>query len=715
MTKNTELGRRSFMKVSAAAGGGILFGFTYLASCRSPEQEHFFPELEMPSSWETLNGYIKIGDNNVITIFSPNPEIGQNVKTSMPMIVAEELDADWDQVIVEQAPLDTENFKRQVAGGSQSIRYSWGDLRNAGASAKAVLVAAAAEQWGVDASTLKTEKSKVIHPDGQTLTYGELSAAAATKEAPKDVTLKSVEDFTLIGQGKGNVDIKKIITGTPLYGLDTKKDGMSYACIMRAPGFGQKLDSYDDADAKTVNGVEEIVSFDDKIAVVASSTWAAMKGKKALKAQWSQGTEAESSTDHNTKLDDLLAQKLESRRNDGDVDNAFAEADYVLERTYAAPFLPHNCLEPMNFFAHVKDGKAFCEGPIQTPQGTANRLARDLEMEVKDVHVMMTRMGGGFGRRLYGGFMIEAAKISKATGKPIQLVYTREDDMTEGTYRPASKYKISASVKDGKVTGYHLVEACVNNNMYGLIPNFFPAGAIPNLKVDTYKFDSNITTGAWRAPYTNFLASAEQSFFDELAEKMEVDAVQLRLDLLENAKANQDDERMQWSPSRMQEVVRVAAEKSGWGKTAAGEHLGFCAYYCHNSHVAEVAKVVMTDGKPKVTDVYCVVDCGIVVNPEAATNLVEGGVVDGVGHALYGDLSFENGKPSASNFDKYRLIRHAEAPKVHVHFIESNIDPTGLGEPTLPPAGAAVANAMYSATGTRWYNQPYMAEEKIVG
>ena len=703
------------MKVSAAAGGGIVFGFSYLASCKSPEREHFFPELEMPSSWETLNGYIKIGDNNVITIYSPNPEIGQNVKTSMPMIVAEELDADWDKVVVEQAPLDTENFKRQVAGGSQSIRFSWEDLRTAGAKAKAVLIAAAAEQWGVDASTLTAEKSHVIHPDGQKLTYGELSVAASKLEAPEKVTLKNVSDFTLIGQGKGNVDLKKIITGAPLYGIDTKKEGMSYATILRAPSFGQKLGSYDDSAARTVNGVEEVISFDDKIAVVASSTWAAMKGKKALTAEWTQDTPAESSDYHNKKLDELLEQKGESRREDGDVDKAFAEADFVLSRTYAAPFLPHNCLEPMNFYAHVTEGKAYCEGPIQTPQGTARRLSSELGLEPSDVHVMMSRMGGGFGRRLYGGFMIEAAKISKETGKPIQLVYTREDDMNEGTYRPACKYRISASVKDGKVTGYHLVEACVNNNMYGLIPNFFPAGAIPNLKIDTYKFDSNITTGAWRAPYTNFLASAEQSFFDELAEKMEVDAVQLRLDLLEDAKANQDDERMQWSPSRMQEVVRVAAEKSGWGKTGDNEHLGFCAYYCHNTHVAEVAKVTVKDGTPQLTDIYCVVDCGIVVNPTAATNLVEGGVIDGVGHAMYSDFSFNDGRASSGNFDSYRLIRHKEAPRVHVHFIENNLDPTGLGEPTLPPAGAAIANAMYRATKERWYNQPYAKDQEIIG
>jgi isoquinoline 1-oxidoreductase beta subunit len=323
----------------------------------------------------------------------------------------------------------------------------------------------------------------------------------------------------------------------------------------------------------------------------------------------------------------------------------------------------------------------------------------------------MTRQGGGFGRRLYGDFAIEAAEISNLTQKPVQVVFSREDDMADGIYRPAIKYRIAASVKDGAITGYHLKEASINSNMYGLIPNFFPAGALENYQVDVAKFDSKITTGAWRAPYTNFLAFAEQTFFDELAELMETDRIQLRLDLLEKVKGTTDD-RIQYSPERMQKVIRTAVEKSGWGSAPDGVYQGFSAYYCHNSHVAEVADVVMEGGQPVVKRVVCVVDCGIVVNPLGARNQVEGGVIDGIGHAMYGDFAFEDGAPESLNFDGYRLIRIKEIPRVETHFIKNTESPTGLGEPALPPAGAAVANAIKAATGKRLYNQPFIKELK---
>ena len=315
-------------------------------------------------------------------------------------------------------------------------------------------------------------------------------------------------------------------------------------------------------------------------------------------------------------------------------------------------------------------------------------------------------MGGGFGRRLYGDFVYEAAEIADLIRKPVKLVFSREDDMTAGTYRPAIKYRIKAAIKDGHVTAYHLKEAAIGGNMYGLIPNFFPAGAIENYQVDVANYQSNITTGAWRAPYTNFLAFAEQSFFDELAEIMEVDRIQLRLDLLEKVKGS-TDERIQYSPERMQNVIKVAVDKSGWGKKEDGVFQGFAAYYCHNSHVAEVADVEIENGMPVVKKVTCVVDCGIVVNPLGAKNQIEGGVIDGVGHAMYGDLTFMEGKPQSQNYDKYRLIRMGEIPVVESHLIQNEIAPTGLGEPTLPPAGAAVANALKAATGNRFTQQPF--------
>ncbi|NNK83351.1 MAG: xanthine dehydrogenase family protein molybdopterin-binding subunit, partial [Flavobacteriaceae bacterium] len=298
--------------------------------------------------------------------------------------------------------------------------------------------------------------------------------------------------------------------------------------------------------------------------------------------------------------------------------------------------------------------------------------------------------------------------VSHLAKAPVMVVFTREDDMTAGTYRPASKYRIKAALKDGKITGYHLKEASINGNMYGLIPNFFPGGSIDNYQVDVANYQSNITTGAWRAPYTNFLASAEQSFFDEIAETLNVDRAQLHLELLEKAKANKD-ERMEYSPERMEAVVKKTIEVSNWGKAPKNVDQGISIYYCHNTHVAEVVDLELENGFPSIKKITCVVDCGIVVNPTGAKNQVVGGILDGIGHMMYGELKFIDGVPQSNNFNNYQLIRINQVPpEIDVHFIESNEAPTGLGEPTLPPIGGAIANAIYKATGQRLYKQPYM-------
>lgn len=706
--KKDNFSRRNFLKTSVLASGGLLIGFNFLAACK--------PEAVMPVDIESLNfndfnAFIKISDEGYVTIFSPNPEIGQGVKTAMPMIIAEELDADWSKVNVVQGALDTKNFQRQVAGGSQSIRFGWDALRQTGATAKQMLVNAAAIKWNVDASTCKTSKGIITNANGDQLGYGDVVKEAALLEVPEDVKLKESKEYTVIGKDAVNVDIDKIITGKPLFGLDYKAEGMLIASVLRPPAFGQKLESFDDSKAKAVNGVLQVIKFGDKIAVLASSTWAAMKGKKVLSAIW-KDDKLESTENHNKILNKILdSKKFETRREDGNIKQAFAKADKVIERTYHSPFLPHNCLEPMNFYAEVTADKVHLVGPIQTPQWTVNRVAKLLDRKAEDIHCEMTRMGGGFGRRLYGDFALEAAEISSLSKKPIKVVFSREDDMTAGTYRPAIKYRIKAALKDGKVTGYHLKEAAINGNMYGLIPNFFPAGCIPNYKVETANYKSNITTGAWRAPYTNFLAYAEQSFFDEIASELNIDTIQLRLDLLENVK-NTTDEKIQYSGQRMQDTIKLVREKGNWGKTEEGVYKGFAAYYSHNTHVAEIAEIVLKDGFPVIKKVTAAVDCGILVNPTGAKNQVEGGVLDGIGHAMYADFSFKEGEPEYKNFDKYRLIRMQETPKVEVHFVQNDLSPTGLGEPGLPPAGGAVANAINAALGKRLYRQPFVNQLK---
>ena len=711
MENNQKLtfSRRGFIKTSALAGGGMLIGFNLFQACKEAAQ----PPVDIAAlNFNDFNAFIKISDEGYVTIFSPNPEIGQGVKTSMPMIIAEELDVSWDKVHVAQGVLDTKNYQRQVAGGSQSIRFGWDALRQTGATAKQMLINAAAAQWGVDASSCTASQGVITNANGDTLHYGQVVNQAATMEVPEDVTLKEPKDYTIIGTDTGNVDIDEIITGKPLFGLDYKAEGMVYASVMRPPAFGNALESFDDADARAVSGVLDVISYDNKIAVLATNTWAAMQGKKALKAIWKADSTLESSADHDRILNEILdGNQFNTRREDGDIKAAFAAADEVVERTYESPFLPHNCMEPMNFYADVTADRIHLVGPIQTPAGTASRVAQLLERKEEEVFLEMTRMGGGFGRRLYGDFVLDAAQISNLAKKSVKVVYSREDDMTAGIYRPAIKYRIAASLKDGEITGYYLKEAAINSNMYGLIPHFFPAGAIPNYKVDTANYQSNITIGAWRAPYTNFLAFAEQTFFDEVAAKLGKDAVQMRLDLLENVKGT-TDENIQYSGQRMQETIKLAAEKGGWGKAPEGVYQGFSAYYSHNTHVAELAEVELENGYPVVKKVTVAVDCGIVVNPLGAKNQIEGGVIDGIGHAMYGDFGFDQGRPTSNNYDTYRLIRMRETPQVETYFVENGLSPTGLGEPALPPAGAAIANAINAATGQRLMKQPFINELK---
>lgn len=732
----------------------MLIGFNLFTACKD--------NVEMPKdiaqlNYNDFNAFIKISDEGMVTLYSPNPEIGQGVKTSMPMLIAEELDVPWENVNVVQGVLDTKNYQRQVAGGSQSIRFSWKPLRETGALAKQMLVNAAAARWGIDASECTASQGVITNGKGATLGYGEVVNDAAKLEGERrakleeqrnnedqvpekeEIVLKDAKDYKIIGTDTGNVDIDEIITGKPLYGMDYKVDGMVYASVLRPPSFGQQLESYDATAAKAIPGVLDVIQIGakgrgllekdrgnwsvklgetDKVVVIADSTWKAMQGKKALKATWREVMPLESTESHNKVLTALLdGTEFNTLRKDGDVEKAFKQADKIIERTYESPFLPHNCMEPMNFFADVTDTKVHLVGPIQTPESSAEAVADMLGRDLAEVHCEMTRMGGGFGRRLYSDFVLEAAEISDAIRKPVKMVSSREDDMTTGVYRPAIKYRIKASIKDGQLTGYQLKEAAVGGNMYGLIPNFFPAGALENYQVDVASYNSNITTGAWRAPYTNFLSYAEQSFLDEIAEALEVDAVQMRLDLLQKVKGT-TDERIQYSAERMEDVINLVVEKSGYRNPREGVYQGFSAYYCHNTHVAEVADIVMENNQPVVQKVTVAVDCGVVVNPLGALNQIEGGVIDGVGHAMYSNLAFENGAPTAKNYDAYRLIRMREAPSVETHFVKNDLSPTGLGEPSLPPAGAAVAIALKKATGKRIYQQPFITalmQKEIIG
>lgn len=713
MQTKIKFNRRSFIKTSAAAGGGVLFSFNFFASCSNAET---VAEIEaIPSEWFDVNAFLKIADTGHITIMAPNPEIGQGVKTSMPMIVAEELDVDWKKVIVEQAPYNKTAYTRQVAGGSQSIRKGWESLRMAGATARKMLVDAAATQWKVDASECTTKAGVIYHEASkQSIGYEGVVNAVAGMDVPEKVELKDPKNFTIIGQNIKNVDNLKIVKGEPVFGMDLKKEGMLIAMAIHPPAFGMKVKSVDDVAAKAMPGIKHIVQFDDIVAVVGDSTWEVMKAKKAVKVEYKNDGKLESSSDHEAALLAALSKPAkEPVRNDGDAMAAFAKAAKIVEKTYEAPYLAHNTLSPMNYFAHVTDEGVMTEGPIQTPEWTASRIAKKLEVPEEKVSIMLTRMGGGFGRRLYGDFALEACMVSKLTGAPIKMIYSREDDMTKGMYRPAYKSVYRAALdENNNITAMHIRGAGMTGR--AVIANSFPAGSIPNFLVESHEVESNITTAAWRAPVSNYVGYTESAFIDELAEAMGKDPVALRIELLDKAINNPVGE-LAGDPKRYKAAVEMARDKSNWGKAKEGVYQGFSAFYSHNSYVAEVAEVEMVDGKPKITKVICGIDCGRVVNPMGAMNQIQGGVIDGIGHSMYSALTFKDGAPEQQNFHQYRMIRMNEAPQVEAHFVNTNESPTGLGEPTLPPAGGAVANALYKATGVRVMKQPFVGEESVVG
>ncbi|MGB5317399.1 MAG: molybdopterin cofactor-binding domain-containing protein, partial [Robiginitalea sp.] len=402
-------------------------------------------------------------------------------------------------------------------------------------------------------------------------------------------------------------------------------------------------------------------------------------------------------------------------RKDGNPEGAFSNAAKIIERSYTCPFLAHNCMEPMNFFAHVTEDGAKLAGPLQAPVMIEPTVAARLNLPPEKVEIELTRMGGGFGRRAYAHYAIEAALISRQVGKPIKLVYSREDDMTCGIYRPSYQTTYRAALdKDNNLVAFHVKAGGIPETP--LFADRFPAGAVDNYLAEQWEINSNITIGAFRAPRSNFMAGAEQAFLDEVAEMAGKDPIDFRLELIEKAKKNPVGENNDYDPDRLAGVLKLVREKSGWGQTLNDVHRGVAAYFCHNSYAAHVLDLKMVNGQPRVEKVYCAVDCGIVVNPDAARNMAEGAIVDGVGNAMYGELTFQEGAAQQQNFDRYRIIRHREAPKsIEVHFVQNEIDPTGLGEPPFPPVIGALANALYKATGKRYYNQPFVTDRAIVG
>jgi isoquinoline 1-oxidoreductase beta subunit len=694
-TAEAGVSRRDFLKVSALAGGGLMISFYQPLSANAEvltAGEPFAP-----------NAFLKITTEGLVTLVNPNPEVGQGVNTSLPMLVGEELDVDWSKVTVEQGWLDPVNFERQVAGGSGSVRTSWPTFRKAGAAARQMLVEAAAKEWNVNAGECYTEKGLVIHkPSGKRLDYGALASKASGLPVPADIKFKDPKDYKLIGSRIPNVAIRSIVTGKMPYGIDTRREGMLYAMVARPPAFGKKLKSVDDKAALSMPGVKQVVKLDNSVAVLATSTWEAKKGRDALKLDWEDDGKLESTSGHQEMMRQLIQGNAEQpKRNDGDVAKAMADADKTVEIVFEAPFLPHAPMEPMNFFAHVTDDGVEMYGPVQTPARTRTAVSKALNIPEEKIRVGMSRMGGGFGRRLQADYSEEAARIAALAKVPVQVIWTREDDMTGGYYRPTGMYRYRAAIdKNKELSGWHLIAAGVNSQNLSR-ENSFPAGAVPNFRVDSHNIQSKVTTGAWRAPNHNFIAFCEESMVDEIAAALGKDPVAYRLELLDRAAASQFG-KVDYDVNRYKAVVKLAAEMGGWGKQGVnGIYKGFGAHFSFGTYVAQVADVSIQGGKPKVHKVYCAVDCGRVINYSGAENQIEGGIVDGLGHALYGELTLINGETQQKNFNTYKLVRMPDAPQIEVKFVKNEIDPMGLGEPCLPPVVAAVCNAIFAATGQR--------------
>ena len=705
MSTLNKTSRRDFLKISSLTGGGLVLGFSWFGSDAAPVILNSSTVADL-----NFNSYLSIATDGTITILSPNPELGQNVMTSFPMIVADELDADWNKVKVMQAPLD-KKFDRQLTGGSGAIPHSWKRLRTAGATARYLLIAAAAKKWNVDASECTAENSFVIHTKtGNKLSYGELAEDASKITVPADVQLKNRKDFKLIGKAIKNVENKNIITGKGIFGLDVYRDGMVYAMIQRPPAFGTKIKSVDDKAAKAMPGIIDVVTFKNNVAVVGKSTWEVMKARKVLKVEYEKDGNIESTADHNQLFTTMLnSDNAQVRRKDGDVETAFKNAAKVITSEYQCPFLPHSPMEPMNFFADVRADGVELIGATQTPGSALTQVSKLLNIPEDKINVTITRLGGGFGRRLKFDFVVEAAELSSIIKKPVKLIWTKEDDMTGGSYRPAVRYRFQAALDaSGNLIGYKLRGAGINVGN-STRENNFPSGAVDNLLIDTVDHQSPITTGAWRAPVTNFLAYAEQSFIDEVAHAAGKDPVQFRLELLQKARTNKVGT-INYNIDRMETVIKTVAEKSGWGKKK-DVSLGFSVYFSHQSYVGQVAEAIMKDGKPVIKKIYAVSDCGEVINKSGALQQVMGAIVDGYGHAMFGKLSFKEGAPEQTNYHNYRMIRMKEIPEVEAYFIDNGIDPTGLGEPALPPTGGAVANAIFKATGIRLKQQPFVDEK----
>ena len=693
-----------------------------------------------------LEAFISVEADGTVRVLVPRSEIGQGTHTGLAMVAAEELDVDWSSVVPIQPGFDR-RLGPQNTGGSNGIMSGHELLRHAGATTRAVLVAAAAQQWGVEPGSCRTEPGVVVHaPSGRRETYGNLAAAAARLPVPSGVQLKDPATFRLIGTPQPRKDVPLKVDGSAVFGMDVRVPGMLYASIVRCPEFGGSLERFDATRAKAVPGVQAVVELPRAellytvgqaepremrvgapghhhflrpgVAVLAETAWAAMQGRRALEVTWRPGPHASlSTTGLSRQFQALLNGPAQSVvQNRGDVDAAFASAARIVQAEYELPLLAHATMEPQNATASVTDDRVDIWAPSQSPAASVGSVARALNVPAEKVNAYVTFSGGGFGRRGQPDVVVEAALLSKAVGVPIKVVWTREDDIQHDYYRPLGRHRVAAALDaQGRMVGFSQHEAHLSMNQFFLGPGVptgeitaddFPAFAVPNVRLESSVVDADVRLGPWRSGANSTNCFVLESFLDEVAVATGKDPVALRLSMLDAARATASSEQ-RTHIDRLVNVIRLVAARAAWGASLPrGRARGFAAFPLRGSYVAQVVEMSIARNKVRVHRVVCVVDAGTVVNPNSVVAQIEGGIVYGLSAVLMGEITLKNGRPEQSNFHNYRMMRIGDAPAIEVHIVPSTARPTGIGEVSVPQVMPAVTNALFALTGKRIRSLP---------
>ncbi|HEY6621171.1 MAG TPA: molybdopterin cofactor-binding domain-containing protein [Steroidobacteraceae bacterium] len=713
------MGRRTFFKLASASAAGLVLGFQL--------GDQAFAAETAEGKDEVMNAFIRIAPDNTITIYSKSPEIGQGIKTSFGVIIAEELDADWNHVVMEQADINPKVYGYQGAGGSTSIPRAWDQLRQAGAAAKAMLIAAAAQEWGVDPSEVTARDSTLLHAaSGKSATYGSVAAAAAKMSVPdvKSLKLKIRAEYRLIGKRYRGVDDPKVVSGQPLFGIDVQIPGMVYASFTKCPAVGGKVSSFNVNEIKAQRGVLDAFAVEGTgvtaevmpgVAIIAKDTWSAFRAKDKLKVDWNLSEASEDSTSRFSAQAKSLATNFPQKPDDniGDVDKSFANAAKTVEAFYEYPFAAHATLEPMNTTAHWHDGVLEMWVPTQQPDRGLPLVAKLAGIPQEKIVMHQTRVGGGFGRRLVNDYTCEAAAIAQKVNGPVKLQWSREDDFSHDFYRPAGYHQFKGAIdKDGKLDAWqeHFITFTADGKKEAaganLTENLKYSIKAPNLRRATTMFPLRIPTGAWRAPGDNAQVFAAQSFMHELSLASGRDHVEFLIDAvnLDVPELAPKDRSVNFSPKRVTDVIKMCAEKAGWGKKLPnGSGLGLAWCYSHAGHVAQAVELSVDANKQiKISRIVVVLDVGPLIDMAGSEAQAQGASTDALSTAMGLKINIENGRIQEQNYNAYPILRMSFAPMtIDAYFIQSENPPTGMGEPALPALAPALGNAIFAATGER--------------